>query len=66
MGRGHVARVEHDYAAMAAGGDPFAFSMLDHVGVATCDGQEGHGLFEHMSIGAHAPSGFTDLGSVAG
>jgi hypothetical protein len=68
MGRGHVARVEHDYAAMAAqgGGDPFAFSMLDHVGVATCDGQEGHGLFEHMSLGAHAPSGFTDFGSVAG
>lgn len=69
MGRDHVARVEHDYAAMAAaaaGGDPLAFSMLDHVGVATCDGQEGHGLFEHMSIGAHAPSGFTDWGSVAG
>jgi hypothetical protein len=67
MGRGHLARVEHDYAAMAAGaGDPLAFSMLDHVGHATCDGQDGWGLFEHMSIGAHTPSGFADFGSVAG
>ena len=69
MGRDHVARVEHDYAAMASstsdGGDPFAFSMLDHVGHATCDGADGWGLFEHMSIGAHAPSGFTDFGSVS-
>lgn len=66
MGRDHRARVEHDYAAMQQDADPFAFSMLDHVGHATCDGADGWGLFEHMSIGAHAPSGFTDLGSVAG
>ena len=32
---------------------------------ATCDGAEGYGLFEHASIGVHAPTGFADLMSVA-
>jgi hypothetical protein len=46
------------------------FGVIDHVGhaVATeADGssQEGWGLFEHATFGAHSPSGFTDFGSVA-
>lgn len=63
-GRGWVDRFEADYTS----GDLQAmlpFGMLDHVGKATLDGAVGWGLFEHMSLGAHAPSGFTDFGSVA-
>jgi hypothetical protein len=41
------------------------FGNIDHVGHAWCDGAEGWGLFEHASIGAHAPTGFTDLMAVA-
>ncbi|MCD9622704.1 hypothetical protein [Rhabdothermincola salaria] len=41
------------------------FGMLDHVGIARCNGQVGAGLFEHASIGRHDPSGFTDFMSVA-
>ncbi|HEV3227285.1 MAG TPA: hypothetical protein VGZ52_10635 [Acidimicrobiales bacterium] len=41
------------------------FGVIDHVARADCDGQEGWGLFEHGSIGRHAPSGFDDFGSVA-
>jgi hypothetical protein len=41
------------------------FGNIDHVGHAFCDGAEGWGLFEHASIGAHAPSGFADVMSVA-
>ena len=46
------------------------FRVIDHVGHAVlteADGssQEGWGLFEHATMGAHAPSGFTDFGSVA-
>jgi hypothetical protein len=41
------------------------FSVVDHIGKATLDGQEGWGLFEHGTIGRHDPSGFADLGSVA-
>jgi len=41
------------------------FSVIDHVARATCDGAEGWGLFEHGTIGRHAPSGFEDFGSVA-
>lgn len=41
------------------------FGVLDHVASATCDGQQGWGLFEHASIGRHDPSGFADFTSVA-
>jgi len=41
------------------------FSLWDHLARATFDGQEGWGIFEHGCIGAHFPSGFTDLTSVA-
>lgn len=42
-----------------------AFGLIDHVGRATFDGQEGWGLFEHGCFGRHDPSGFTDFMSVA-
>ena len=41
------------------------FGNIDHVGHAFCDGAAGWGLFEHASIGAHAPTGCPDLMSVA-
>lgn len=41
------------------------FGVIDHVARATCDGQEGWGLFEHASVGRHDPTGFTDFMSVA-
>lgn len=41
------------------------WGVVDHVGKATIGDLTGWGLFEHGTIGAHAPSGFTDLGSVA-
>jgi hypothetical protein len=41
------------------------FGVIDHAARATCDGQEGWGLFEHASLGRHDPSGFADYGSVA-
>jgi len=63
-GRNYVEGVAHDM------NDPdivarTPFGVLDHVAHADCDGHEGWGLFEHGTIGRHAPSGFDDFGSVA-
>jgi hypothetical protein len=63
-GRGWVEGAVYDLAD-PANAAATAFGMLDHVGRAVVDGQEGFGLFEHASIGRHAPSGFADLGAVA-
>lgn len=46
------------------------FSIVDHHARAVWrggshDGAEGWGMFEHHSVGAHLPSGFTDFASVA-
>ncbi|CAB4601220.1 unannotated protein [freshwater metagenome] len=41
------------------------YGMLDHVGRATVNGQEGFGLFEHACAGRHTPSGFPDGGTMA-
>jgi hypothetical protein len=41
------------------------WGVVDHVARATAGDEIGWGLFEHGTIGRHAPSGFTDLGSVA-
>ena len=49
---------------MVAGRIPFG--VIDHVGRALCDGQEGWGLFEHATVGRHDPTGFADFMSVAG
>jgi hypothetical protein len=38
---------------------------IDHVARATVDGQTGHGIFEHGTIGRHLPSGMADITSVA-
>jgi len=37
-----------------------AFSITDYIARVNFDGQDGWGIFEHASIGPHAPSGFTD------
>lgn len=36
------------------------FGVIDHCARATCDGEVGHGLFEHGTFGRHDPSGFID------
>lgn len=41
------------------------WGVSDHVARATCDGQVGHGLFEHASLGRHDPTGFADWSAVA-
>ena len=35
-----------------------ATSMMDHVALATCNGEAGVGIFEHACLGRHEPSGF--------
>ena len=68
-GRDWVLSSEVDVSAPdVAGRVPFA--TVDHVAKARCtlaDGSvhEGWGMFEHMSIGAHPRTGFTDFFSVA-
>ena len=41
------------------------WGVSDHVARATCNGEVGHGLFEHASMGRHDPTGFTDWFAVA-
>ena len=41
------------------------WGVVDHVARATVGDEIGWGLFEHGTIGRHAPSGFTDFMSVA-
>ena len=36
------------------------FGVIDHCARATCDGETGHGLFEHGTFGRHDPTGFVD------
>jgi hypothetical protein len=36
------------------------WGVSDHVARATCNGEVGHGLFEHASMGRHDPTGFKD------
>jgi hypothetical protein len=57
-------RVDFDLADPAVEGRA-AFGIVDHVARVTCAGDEGWGLFEHASIGRHAPSGFDGFESVA-
>jgi hypothetical protein len=63
-GRGFAEGSVYDLSDPAIAG-MIPFGVIDHVGRATCDGQEGWGLFEHATIGRHDPTGFTDFLSVA-
>jgi hypothetical protein len=63
-GEGWVEGSQYDYGDPAVTGRA-AFSLWDHVARVTFEGHEGWGIFEHGCIGAHAPSGFADLTSVA-
>ena len=65
LGRDFLAGSVADLSDPAVAGR-IPFTINDHVTAATFDGQEGWGLFEHGTIGRHAPSGFADFGSVAG
>ena len=64
MGRDWSESVTYDMTSPDVVG-MLPYNVVDHVARATCNGDEGWGLFEHASIGAHAPTGFTDLTSVA-
>jgi hypothetical protein len=64
LGRDVVQTSRVDYRDAAIAGR-VPFGTIDHVARATCDGEEGWGLFEHMLIGRHDPSGFADFTSVA-
>lgn len=58
-GAGFVERVSHDLSAPDVAGR-VPFGVIDHAARAVCDGDVGHGLFEHASMGRHDPTGFTD------
>lgn len=64
MGTSWHQRVDHDLASEPAA-SRVAWSMIDHAARATFDGETGHGIFEHLCLGPHAPSGFADLTSMA-
>jgi hypothetical protein len=58
-GEGFVERVTYDLTdPEVVGRTPFG--VIDHSARATCDGEVGHGLFEHGTLGRHDPSGFVD------
>jgi hypothetical protein len=56
MGEGWVEATRYDLTDPAVAGR-VPFGVVDHVARATCDGAVGSGIFEHMSIGRHDPSG---------
>jgi len=63
-GRGWAATSSYDFTdPEVLGRVPWGVS--DHVARATCNGEVGHGLFEHASMGRHDPTGFTDWFAVA-
>ena len=64
MGEGWVQRVDHDLDDDAVR-QRVAWSMIDHAARATLDGQVGYGIFEHLCLGRHDPSGFADLFATA-
>jgi hypothetical protein len=61
-GEGFAERVTYDLTAPDVA-SRIPFGVIDHCARATCDGQTGHGLFEHASMGRHDPSGFVDWGN---
>jgi hypothetical protein len=63
-GRGWIDSAVYDLADPAVAAR-VPFGVVDHAARATCEGQQGWGLFEHASIGRHDPTGFEDWASVA-
>jgi hypothetical protein len=63
-GHGWSERIDHDLDDPAVT-PRIPFGNIDHVARAVCGGDEGWGLFEHGTIGRHAPTGFADVTSVA-
>jgi hypothetical protein len=64
MGRNWNSTSVHDLTDPAVTGR-IPFGVTDHLARATLDGEEGWGMFEHSSMGRHAPSGFVDWSSIA-
>ena len=58
-GENFVERVTYDLTSEAVV-NRTPFGVIDHCARATCDGETGHGLFEHASFGRHDPTGFVD------
>lgn len=63
-GAGWVDGAEYDLTSPDLAGR-IPFGVVDHVARATCEDQQGWGLFEHASVGRHDPTGFKDWLSVA-
>ena len=63
-GRGWVESRRYDLTDPKVAGR-IPWGVIDHVARATCDGQEGWGIFEHGTFGRHDPSGFADWSAVA-
>ena len=59
MGETWVDGGEYDHTDPAVAGRA-AFSITDYIARVQFDGQVGWGIFEHASLGPHAPSGFVD------
>lgn len=64
MGESWTQRVDHQLDAEPAA-TRMAWSMIDHAARASFDGEVGFGIFEHLCLGPHAPSGFADITSMA-
>ena len=62
-GKGWVEGAVYDQGDPAVQGRMY-YGVIDHVARATCDGEVGHGVFEHMLLGKHYPSGFDDWATV--
>ncbi|MCW2856465.1 MAG: hypothetical protein JWR52_2080 [Marmoricola sp.] len=58
-GENFVERVTYDLTDPGIVGR-IPFGVIDHCARASCDGEVGHGLFEHGTFGRHDPSGFID------
>jgi len=58
-GENFAERVSYDLDDPALAG-MIPFGVIDHCARATCNGETGHGLFEHGTFGRHDPSGFID------
>ncbi len=58
-GENFAERVSYDLSDPALAG-MIPFGVIDHCARARCNGETGHGLFEHGTFGRHDPSGFID------
>lgn len=64
MGRDYRSTSSYDLTDEAIA-ERVRFGVVDHLARATCEGEQGWGMFEHGTLGRHDPTGFADYSSVA-